>query len=62
MQKTPQSVEDDIVRQLGAVYEPYTGSCFASTRETDIGAQAAPASPWLRARLTTWGHVQRNQA
>ena len=32
----PQSVEQDIVRQLGAVYGPYTGSCFASTRETDI--------------------------
>ena len=32
----PQSVERDIVRQLGAVYGPYTGTCFASTRETDI--------------------------
>ena len=32
----PQSVEDDIVRELGAAYGPYTGTCFASTRETDI--------------------------
>ena len=32
----PQSVERDIVRELGAVYGPYTGTCFASTRETDI--------------------------
>ena len=32
----PQSVERDIVRQLGAVYGPYTGTCFASTRQTDI--------------------------
>ena len=32
----PQSVERDLVRELGAVYGPYTGTCFASTRETDI--------------------------
>ena len=32
----PQSVERDIVRELGAVYGPYTGTCFASTRDTDI--------------------------
>ena len=32
----PQSVEDDIVRQLGAVYGPYTGTCFTSKRQTDI--------------------------
>ena len=31
-----QSVERDIVRELGAVYGPYTGRCFASTTETDI--------------------------
>ena len=31
-----QSVERDIVRELGAVYGPYTGTCFASTTETDI--------------------------
>ena len=31
-----QSVEEDIVRELGAVYGPYTGTCFASTRDTDI--------------------------
>ena len=31
-----QSVERDIVRGLGAVYGPYTGTCFSSTRETDI--------------------------
>ena len=32
----PQSVEQQIVRGLGAVYGPYTGTCFDSTRETDI--------------------------
>ena len=31
-----QAVEGEIVRGLGAVYSPYTGTCFASTRETDI--------------------------
>ena len=32
----PQSVERDIVRDLGAVYGPYTATCFVSTRQTDI--------------------------
>ena len=32
----PQSIEQDIVRQLGAVYGPYTGTCFGSTKDTDI--------------------------
>lgn len=32
----PRSVERDIVRELGAVYAPYTGACFASTSDTDI--------------------------
>ena len=32
----PRSVERDIVRELGAVYGPYTGTCFASERDTDI--------------------------
>ena len=32
----PQSVEADIVRALGAVYGPYTGTCFSSTSDTDI--------------------------
>ena len=32
----PQSVEQDIVHKLGAIYGPYTGRCFTSTRETDI--------------------------
>ena len=32
----PQSVEDQIVAQLGNVYGPYTGRWFASDRETDI--------------------------
>ena len=31
-----QSVEQDIVPKLGAVYGPYTGTCFASKRQTDI--------------------------
>ena len=32
----PQSVEQDIVRALGGIYGPYTGTCFDSTRQTDI--------------------------
>ena len=32
----PQSVEQDIVRELGAVYGPYTGRCFASTTDSDL--------------------------
>ena len=32
----PQSVENHIVRQLGTVYGPYTGTCFNSTKQTDI--------------------------
>ena len=32
----PPSIERGIVRRLGAVYGPYTGTCFASTSETDI--------------------------
>ena len=32
----PQSIEGDIVRSYGEVYGPYTGTCFASTTETDI--------------------------
>ena len=31
-----QAVEQDIVRELGAVYGPYTGICFTSTKQTDI--------------------------
>ena len=30
------SVEEDIVRQLGAAYSPYTCESFDSTRKTDI--------------------------
>ena len=32
----PQSIEEDIVRRLGSVYGPYTDTCFASVRKTDI--------------------------
>ena len=32
----PQSIEQAIVRRLGGVYGPYTDTCFASARETDI--------------------------
>ena len=32
----PQSVEDQIVAELGGVYSPYTGTWFASKRDTDI--------------------------
>ena len=31
-----QAVEREIVRRLGAVYGPYTGTCFDTRRETDI--------------------------
>ena len=31
-----QSVEREIVRRLGAIYGPYTGTCFGSTSDTDI--------------------------
>lgn len=36
----PLSVERDIVRELGVVDGPYTGTCFASTAETDIELRA----------------------
>ena len=32
----PQSLEEVIARDLGGVYSPYTGQCFATTWETDI--------------------------
>lgn len=32
----PRSIENEIVLGLGAVYGPYTGTCFHSVRETDI--------------------------
>ncbi len=32
----PQSIEQKIVNRIGAVYGPYTGTCFNSTSETDI--------------------------
>ena len=32
----PQLVEQEIVREMGAVYGPYTGTCLNSTGETDI--------------------------
>ena len=33
----PQSVEHEIVEAMGgAIYGPYTGTCFSSTQETDI--------------------------
>jgi len=32
----PSSIEREIVRRLGAVYGPYTGTCFSSASETDI--------------------------
>lgn len=32
----PQAIEREIVRRLGGVYGPYTGSCFDSPLETDI--------------------------
>ena len=37
----PQSVERDIVRELGAVYGPYTGTCFASTSQMRGGYREA---------------------
>ena len=32
----PQSVEAEIVAELGGIYSPYTGEVFTSTRQTDI--------------------------
>ena len=32
----PRSVEAEIVAELGAIYSPYTGQVFTSTRQTDI--------------------------
>ncbi len=32
----PQSVESQIIAGIGKIYEPYTGQCFGSARETDI--------------------------
>ena len=32
----PPSVEQEIVAAIGQIYGPYTGTCFASTAETDI--------------------------
>ncbi len=32
----PQSVEASVIAEIGHVYSPYTGQCFASARETDI--------------------------
>ena len=32
----PQSVEDDIIEELGGIYSPYTGECFSSKQETEI--------------------------
>ena len=32
----PQSVEQSIARELGGIYSPYTGQCFATLWETDI--------------------------
>ena len=31
-----QSVEDDIIEELGGIYSPYTGECFSSKQETEI--------------------------
>ena len=41
----PQSVERDIVRGLGAVYRPYTGTCFSS------------ASGWTSQLLLALSHL-----
>ena len=32
----PQAVEPGIARELGGIYSPYTGQCFATLWETDI--------------------------
>lgn len=32
----PQSIETDIINQLGAIYGVYTGTCFDSARQADI--------------------------
>ncbi len=57
------SVEPEIVRELGAVYGPYTGRCFESIRETDIEHVVATSEahdsglcagdPQIRARFSS---------
>lgn len=32
----PSSVEDEIVAEMGEIYEPYTGRCFAHTADTTV--------------------------
>ena len=60
----PQSVERDIVRALGAVYGPYTGTCFASTRDPDIehivAASEAQDSGLCAADAETWARFSRD--
>ena len=60
----PQSVEREIVRQLGAVYGPYTGTCFASTHETDIehivAASEAHDSGLCAADRATWARFAQD--
>ena len=34
--KYSSSLEKDIVKQIGKIFDPYTGTCFNSTKETDI--------------------------
>lgn len=31
-----QSVEDDVIKAVGGIYGPYTGTCYAAKTETDI--------------------------
>ena len=43
----PQSIEREIVLELGAVYGPYTGTCFVSSRGSGFIVRA---SEWRAAR------------
>ena len=59
----PQSVERAIVRGLGAVYGPYTGTCFASTRgdrhRTHRGRERGARFGFVRTGCRDPGPVRR---
>ena len=56
----PQSVEDDIVRQMGGrVYGPYTGRFFKSDRQTDIEHIVAASEAHDSGLCAAPAHVKR---
>ena len=57
----PQSVEPEIVRALGAVYGPYTGTCFTSQTETDIEHIVAASEAHDSGLCARVSRAERNQ-